>query len=89
MPAGEESARLEPLEDQLDVALAQVAVMGRVTGDGSRILYRYVASPRAAETVKTWAAGVLGDRRVAVDVREDGGWDWYRSGIYSVFRRQQ
>lgn len=86
MPGSEETARLEPIEDQLDVALTDAAVMGRLTGDGSRILYRYVASDAAAVIAKTWAAGFLGDRRVAVDVREDAGWDWYRDGIYRVFK---
>lgn len=32
------------------------------------------------------AAGLLGDRRVTVDVRDDAGWDWYRDGIYHVFK---
>jgi hypothetical protein len=86
MPSGEETARLEPIEDQLDVALREVAVMGRLTGDGSRILYRYVASGAAADIARTWAAGFLGDRRVSIDVREDSGWDWYRDGIYRVFK---
>jgi hypothetical protein len=86
MPASEETAWLEPIEDELDAALQDAAVMGRLTGDGSRILYRYVTSDAAGGIAKDWAARMLADRRVTIDIREDAGWDWYKNGIYAVFK---
>ena len=86
MPASTETARLEPIEDQLDVELKDAAVMGRLTGDGVRVLYRYVRSDASAEIATSWASRFLGDRRVGVNVREDASWDWYRDGIYRVFK---
>ena len=86
MPAAEETARLEPVEDQLDVDLKEVAVMGRLTGDASRVLYRYVTSEKASEVARSWATRYLADRRVTVNLREDANWDWYREGIYRVFK---
>lgn len=65
MPASDETARLEPIEDQFDAELIDAAAVGRLTGDGVRALCGYVRLDASAEIATSWASRFLGDTRDA------------------------